>query len=324
MSRFKKDVVEQIPNSEVICCVRSSVQVRLRRTDFKTLVVQMQFPPDYPSSPVVVELKSKTIPGRFLDGLVGACDAETKRLVGQKQLLPVVKFMRNFMDENPLMACSEELSYIRRELVRPCDEIKVNRKSGTITLSVVEGNYHTQFKLIVPDNYPADPVRMEMKSCSLPAEFRVHMTGQAEEIARRCTQPPLRPRARAPPFSPSPSLRPVAAFIVLKCARIYPSCVCPLCEAPCFPANPAEIIQDLEHPQHVERILCNHLYHRTCLDEYLKKPPFKGGKPCKASDCGQRVFHERWNVSEKLAEDRWAHQEARRRELAEVVEFLGV
>ena len=39
--------------------------------------------------------------------------------------------------------------------------------------------------------------------------------------------------------------------------------------------------------------------------------------------CGQRIFHEKWKIPPKLAEERWAHQEARKREIAEVAEFLG-
>ena len=41
--------------------------------------------------------------------------------------------------------------------------------------------------------------------------------------------------------------------------------------------------------------------------------------------CGQRIFHEKWKIppDPKLAEERWAHQEARKREIAEVAEFLG-
>ena len=47
-----------------------------------------------------------------------------------------------------------------------------------------------------------------------------------------------------------------------------------------------------------------------------------GGKKCLA--CNQRLSHDKWNVRPKLAEDRWAHQEARKREIAEVADFLGV
>ena len=49
---------------------------------------------------------------------------------------------------------------------------------------------------------------------------------------------------------------------------------------------------------------------------------FSGGKKC--LKCKERIFHDKWNVHPKLAEERWAHQEARRREVAEVAEFLGL
>ena len=46
------------------------------------------------------------------------------------------------------------------------------------------------------------------------------------------------------------------------------------------------------------------------------------GKKC--PKCNQRIFHDKFNVQPKLAEDRWAHQEARKREIAEVADFLGI
>lgn len=38
--------------------------------------------------------------------------------------------------------------------------------------------------------------------------------------------------------------------------------------------------------------------------------------------CGKRIYHEKWKATPELAEARWAHQEARHRELSEVVDFL--
>ena len=46
-----------------------------------------------------------------------------------------------------------------------------------------------------------------------------------------------------------------------------------------------------------------------------------GGKKC--IDCGKRIFHDKWNITPKLAEERWAHQQARQREIDEVVDFLS-
>lgn len=45
-----------------------------------------------------------------------------------------------------------------------------------------------------------------------------------------------------------------------------------------------------------------------------------GGKKCPSD--GKQIFHDKWKVSPELAEARWAHKQARQRELDEVVDFL--
>lgn len=52
----------------------------------------------------------------------------------------------------------------------------------------------------------------------------------------------------------------------------------------------------------------------------MKTPPF-GNKKCKA--CGARIYHFKWSLSDQLAEERWAHEQARERELQEVTEFFN-
>lgn len=71
--------------------------------------------------------------------------------------------------------------------------------------------------------------------------------------------------------------------------------------------------------KHVDRLYCGHLFHTTCLIAYMRKPPF-GNKRC--SVCNQRIYHDKWALTDKLAEDRWAHEQARQRELAEVTDFF--
>ena len=53
----------------------------------------------------------------------------------------------------------------------------------------------------------------------------------------------------------------------------------------------------------------------------MKTPPFTGGKKCKA--CAQRIYHEKWKVTPELAEARWAHEQAKERELGDVVEAFA-
>jgi len=119
-----------------------------------------------------------------------------------------------------------------------------------------------------------------------------------------------------------------------------------------LPEYPEDIDADDNSDFFIERVYCGHLFHQGCLKKYLSEPPFpKGGKLCPAqrrhprSDaqtymgrpqgggaavsrapddavCGIKLAHDRWVVSVKTAEARWAQKQARQRELEEVVDFL--
>lgn len=80
-----------------------------------------------------------------------------------------------------------------------------------------------------------------------------------------------------------------------------------------------ELEMDENAGKHIERIYCGHLYHQECLLAFMKTPPF-GNKKCPS--CGIKISHHKWRLTDKLAEDRWAHEQARERELAEVEEFF--
>ena len=57
-----------------------------RKTAHKDVVIVMQFRADYPQSPLILELKSKTITEKFLKGLVSVCDQELNRHIGKRQV----------------------------------------------------------------------------------------------------------------------------------------------------------------------------------------------------------------------------------------------
>jgi len=48
---------------------------------------------------------------------------------------------------------------------------------------------------------------------------------------------------------------------------------------------------------------------------------FIGGKKCPTR--GELVCHDNWRLSERLAEDRWAHEQAKDRELQDVTDFFN-
>lgn len=182
---------------------------------------------------------------------------------------------------------------------------------------------------------------------NLPLVIVRFLNGQAKEIARKCIEAPLNPPKGAPKFEVQPSLFKTLSFLIEATTDFYIE-VCPICQQKCLPENPNEIVLNDLDDFYVERVLCGHCYHQGCLKKFIREPPFiKSGKPCPAlkrharadnlpfamtnhnkklklpsTTCSLPLCHDRWGLSPKLAEARWASQQARNRELEEVKEFL--
>ncbi|CAI8038237.1 hypothetical protein GBAR_LOCUS21320 [Geodia barretti] len=127
-----KDKISKIPNADVISCHPSLVQIKIRQTDHRQVNVCCQFPESYPSRPLLVELKSKTIADRMLEGMVKVFDQELLRISGQPQIVHLVRFVSEFLTNNPFVVCSEELNHVKHKLASEADTLKVKRKTGVI------------------------------------------------------------------------------------------------------------------------------------------------------------------------------------------------
>ncbi|KAG1664955.1 Retrovirus-related Pol polyprotein from type-1 retrotransposable element R2 [Nymphon striatum] len=323
MSNFKiedelKDIrdhcVNHIEGSEVIACLPAIVRISIQKTKYKQIIIILQFPESYPNDPIITELKSKNLSGKLIYGLTNACDLEAKKYLGKPQVMRILKFVRQFLDEKPLCVCSEEISKIKQKLGEE-DEIKIIQKTSSVHIKLYKDSYYFRVKLMIPDNYHDEPIGVEEKDSNFPPMFRRRFTGQASEIARQCTEPPLRKKLKDPPFKPKPALLPIFENLVKEVKR-YPTEKCLVCNERCLPEDPKNIVIDENDSRHVERVYCGHLYHNECLIKYMKTPPFQGGKKC--IGCNNRIYHEKWKISPDLAEARWAHHEAKRRELDEV------
>lgn len=306
-----------VAGSKLVSCVRTMVRVEIMKTNFKKVVVCIQFPNTYPQAPLLIELKSKTLSTKLLDGLTEVCEKECKKILDKAQILPILKFIRNFIDENPLICCYDEISTLKKFLENE-DELKLKQKQSAIGLKVQQGLYCFKAKLEIPDEYPDKCVIVQDADTNFPPLFIRYLIGQGKELGRKCVEPPLKKKSQT--FVPSPSLNVVVSFLI-RSVKTLPKEHCQLCKEICLPANPDEAVTDENADRHVERLYCGHLFHLQCLVTFMKTPPFHGGKKCLA--CGQRVYHEKWGVSDKLAEDRWAHEQARARELGEVADFFN-
>ncbi|XP_015185473.1 PREDICTED: uncharacterized protein LOC107071199 [Polistes dominula] len=307
-----------VDNSRLVSCVQTMVRVEITKTTFKKIVVCIQFPENYPSVPLLIELKSKTLSERLLAKLTEVCEKECKNLLGKAQVLPTLRFIRNFIEENPLICCYDEISSIKK-LLEEQDEFKLKQKNSSIGLRIQQGLYYFKVKIEVPNHYPENSVNLVDAESNFPPVFCRYLLCQGKELGRRCVEPPLKPDPRQKVFVRSPSLNVVVSFLI-KSVKTLPRENCQSCKITCLPANPEEVVLDEKADLHVERLYCSHLFHLQCLLKFMKTPPFHGGKKCPT--CAQRIYHDKWGVSEKLAEDRWAHEQARARELAEVADFL--
>ncbi|KAF6036413.1 hypothetical protein EB796_005278 [Bugula neritina] len=210
-----------VAGSTLVACVPQVVQVKISRTEFKELTAHFQFPADYPSSPLTIELKSKPLDFKLLQGLEKVCTDEVKKYVTKQQVMPMLLFIRKFIDDNPLCVCRGEVAHIQKNLLEPGDALKLKQKTSQISLTICGGQYFIKMLFTVPDLYPLEKLGVECVDHNFPELFKQNFFGQCVEIARRCVEPPLRKNPKAPPFQPKPSLQEIADFLFTNCVKRY-------------------------------------------------------------------------------------------------------
>lgn len=96
---------------------------------------------------------------------------------------------------------------------------------------------------------------------------------------------------------------------------------CQGCMKVVFPKSPVQLrdMSDSDE-KYPERAHCGDWFHLGCLKTTLTTPPFA----VNCSVCSRRITHPKFDSDVKKLEKSWAIAEARKRELAESVEFLGL
>ncbi|ESO92216.1 hypothetical protein LOTGIDRAFT_121339 [Lottia gigantea] len=316
-----EDIQSRVPSIDglkLIACVPMLVQASITKNEFKQVTANIQFPPRYPHEPIMIQMKSRRLEQKFTDKLEKICEDEAKKWIGARQVLVILKFIRTFLEENSLCVCSEEIVYIKRELIKDSDEIKLKQKTSQIFLKINQNNYFMNLTVEVPDIYPKQQIKIELTETNFPDLLRVNFIAQAKELARQCVTPPLLKNTNQP-FEVKPSLKVVCNYLIKDCVKRYPLENCPICKSFVLAEDPKNELKGRKNQ--IERVYCGHLFHNGCLDKYMKTPPFVGGKKCPA--CDKKIYHEKWRVSAEVMENRWAHKQAKQRELEEVKDFMN-
>ncbi|XP_017075122.2 uncharacterized protein LOC108110544 [Drosophila eugracilis] len=356
VTEFRAQCEKQVPHTKIIICSNSLIRVDIypERPNL-SMTVCLRFPENYPqSTPILVELKSRVYSDMLLTELTRLIDDYVKDFLGKPQALLVLAFAQQYLTDNPLCVCLDEIKQLRADIKSGGSEsqLKLKQKNRSVELVAKGGRYKYKVTAVVLDSYPMQSVELRGQESNLPAVLVRYLNGQSREIARQCVEPPIRLSKEAlANFRPVRSLQRSLKFC-LEATRDFHIELCPICDKTVLPDDPQNIEIDDNSDLFIERVYCGHLFHQGCLKKYLSEPPFpKGGKLCPAkrrhprSDaqtymgrsqgggvaasksledavCGIKLAHDRWVVSVKTAEARWAQKQARQRELEEVVDFL--
>ncbi|XP_068150495.1 uncharacterized protein [Drosophila tropicalis] len=368
---FRDKCEQQIPHTKIIACSPSLLRVDIYpERQNRSMTVCLRFPENYPeTSTILVELKSRVYSDKLLTELTRLIDEYLKEHMGKQQSFLVLAFTQQYLTDNPLCVCLDEIKQLRMDIKAQetlskspqqhteSSQLKLRQKNSSVELTARGGAYIYRIIATVRDDYPMQSVELKCQDSNLPVTLVRYLNGQSREIARKCVEPPLRlTKDELANFRPIRSLHRSLKFC-LEATHDFHLELCPICDNPVLPKDPKDMVTDDNSDAYIERVYCGHLFHQACLKLYLSEPPFpKGGKLCPAkrrhprSDaqsymgkkkettagaagtsaklldnqnvCGIKLTHDRWVISVKTAEARWAQKQARQRELEEVIDFL--
>eukprot|EP01036_Dinobryon_divergens_P025885 gene25885-34477_t len=133
-----------------------------------------------------------------------------------------------------------------------------------------------------------------------------------------------------------PSLLTAVKFLMDEYVLRLPAEVCQACKKLVLPTqegarseNISNIPQQQQQQQHQHsnmrpvRSTCGHWLHHKCMDQWLSNPPFLHHcLLCKTDKI--RIWHPDWPEDPKQLEKAWQSKEARKREMADVADFMGM
>lgn len=224
------------------------------------------------------------------------------------QSLHVLKFIDNYLNENPLCVAYDEIATIKTLLRQKNDsttgggELKCLQKTSSISLTVNSNDYYYKVKFRILDAYPTQCIQWLEHRTNFPVTLSRFLTGQAKEISRKCVEPPLRATNNGgqSKFEAKPSLLPTSKFLI-EAVFDFPSEMCPVCDIACLPASASDVESCDTSDRYVERVYCGHIYHLGCLRKYMREPPFPpGGKTCPAKKIHPRSDQDKGIVKYKL------------------------
>ena len=83
----------------------------------------------------------------------------------QPHVLPVLKYLNQYLDDRPLCCCVDEISNLKKQMegeqseADDRDKIKLSQKTSSISLHVFKNDYYIKTKIKIPEDYPETQIR---------------------------------------------------------------------------------------------------------------------------------------------------------------------
>jgi hypothetical protein len=302
-----------------------------------TVEVTLRIPDAYPAEPVAAEVQRSTFPAdvtssftlklaemtnRLSQGVAVEASAARKPVVGAESVRGVDSVQPG--EGGRLGERAKELTKLKTK--KAADEVSVDLSSHGIHELKTDREFLHQFA-----NVRGSHEQRKDRRRLVHVQNKQDAEAAAAAAARRAAHLST---GRQPLRSVLAAIRFVAEEWVLRMSREP----CQICERLVLPHPVTGATHGTEcstagcegggggggayHKSDPIRTLCGHWYHFGCLDPHLTAPPFD--KKCAA--CGAPIEHAHWTKAGQraLLEKRWAFEEARRREVGDVSDFLGL
>ena len=172
-----------------------SIRIDMLYSEVKSASVIFRFPKDeetglssYPTSAVVFELKSTTIPAKLVAMLSKKMENHIAELAkdGKPHVLSAYQFVSNIIENNNLIPCWSEFPQIKSVIdPKKGDVLKPLEKLGKLKLTLKEGDMYAICEFEIPPNYPMEMVKFTLKDHNFNPVFAEIFTTHTKGIIKR-------------------------------------------------------------------------------------------------------------------------------------------
>lgn len=142
----------------------------------------------YPAKPVFFELKSTTIPAKFISMLTRKAEAHIAELAkaGKPQVLAGYQFISTIIEGNNLIPCFSEFAQIKSVIdPKKGDTLKPLEKAGKLKLTLKEGEKFANVEFEIPPAYPMQMVKFSLKEHNFNEVFAQMFSSHTQNIIKR-------------------------------------------------------------------------------------------------------------------------------------------